>query len=135
MPNFAADQLSTFAAADEVEIETRARPGSPVHRVIIWVVVDDGEVYLRSVRGPRGRWFRELIAAAEGALHVAGIRHRVRAELAADDISIERCSRGLESKYARDPALRTMLRVETLPTTIRLEPRSHTDPSGIDAGW
>ena len=135
MPNFAADQLSTFAAAEEVEIETRAGPGSPVHRVIIWVMVDGDEVYLRSVRGPRGRWFRELIAAAEGALHVAGTRHPIRAELAADDISIERCSRALERKYARDPALRTMLRADTLPTTVRLEPRSNTDPSGFDAGW
>jgi hypothetical protein len=132
---FAADQLSAIAAAEEVEIETRGGPGTPVHRVIIWVVVDGDEVYVRSVRGPRGRWFRELIATPEGALHVAGTRYPVRAELAADDLSIERCSRALERKYARDPALRTMLRAETLPTTIRLEPRSSPDPSGSDAGW
>jgi hypothetical protein len=132
---FTADQLSAIAAAEEVEIETRAGPGAPVHRVIIWVVVEDDEVYVRSVRGPRGRWFRELMAASEGALHVAGTRHPVRAELADDDVSVDRCSRALERKYVRDPALRTVLRAETLPTTVRLEPRSSSDPSGIDAGW
>lgn len=123
MATFTANQLSAIAAAEEVEIETRAGPASPVHRVIIWVVVEGDEVYVRSVRGQRGRWFRELMAASEGALHVAGVRHPVRAELAADDLSIERCSRALERKYARDPALRTMVRTEVLPTTVRLDPR------------
>jgi hypothetical protein len=47
--------------ARTVRIETSAGPGRPVHRAIIWVVVDEtGRVLVRSWLGERGRWYREL---------------------------------------------------------------------------
>jgi hypothetical protein len=55
--SFATDDLQRLAAAEEIEIETQA-PDGPVHRTIIWVLVEGGDVFLRSVRGDRGRWFR-----------------------------------------------------------------------------
>ena len=122
MPGFDVSQLARIDAALEVEIETWAAPGAPSHRTVIWIVVEDGEVYLRSVNGPRGRWYRELTATNQAVLHVAGEPIPVRA-MPAEASSIDRCSRGLRRKYARDPAFRTMLRPETLPTTQRLEPR------------
>ena len=78
---------------------------------------------MRSVNGGRGRWYRELSATNEGVLHIAGEPIPVRALPAVDPASIDRCSRGLRHKYAKDSALRTMLRPETLPTTLKLEPR------------
>ncbi|NJD28484.1 MAG: DUF2255 family protein [Chloroflexi bacterium] len=113
--------LAALSAADEVRIETSA-PDGPVHRTIIWVVVVDGEVLVRSVRGPRGRWYREALANPDVALHVAGRRLPARAILADDAATIEACNAGLREKYRHDPALGSMLRDETLPTTLRLEP-------------
>jgi hypothetical protein len=37
-------------------------------RIAIWVVVDGGAVYMRSVRGVRGRWYREATAFPEVVL-------------------------------------------------------------------
>jgi hypothetical protein len=90
--------------------------------VIIWVVVDDGEVFVRSVRGDRGRWYREAVADPRVALHVAGRRLDARATAAVDAASVERVSRALAAKYAADPALKLMLKSEVLDTNLRLVP-------------
>ncbi len=63
--------------AKEVEMETRS-PEGKAHRVTIWIVVVDGLPYVRSVRGPRGRWYRELTARKEGVLHVGSRKVDVR---------------------------------------------------------
>lgn len=113
--------LAAMAAAEEVTIETSASGGT-VHRTIIWVVVRDGAVLVRSVRGARGRWYREALENPTIAIHVDGRRIEARAVPASDPASIEATSAALRDKYRHDSALRTMLRDETLPATMRLEP-------------
>ena len=119
---FPADQLAAMAEALEVEIETRSADDPTSRRTVIWIVIDDGEVYLRSVRGAGGRWFRELAARRAAVLHVGRRAIPVRAVVVDADDAIARCSRALERKYAGDPALPSMLREEVLATTVRLEP-------------
>jgi hypothetical protein len=121
---FDAGVLAALEAAEEVRIETTRLGGErPTRRTIIWVVVEGGEVFVRSVRGEAGLWFRELVAVRAARLHVPGLDEpvAVRAVAATDPASVERCSAALRAKYAPDPALRTMLRPMTLPTTLRLD--------------
>jgi hypothetical protein len=115
------DQQALDALRDEDEVHIETSRGDEVHRTIIWVVVDDDEVFVRSVRGPRGRWYRELTHSGEGALFVDGRRIPVRAKVADAD-AIERCSGALRAKYRPGGSLNSMLRPETLPTTLLLEP-------------
>ncbi|HVQ22131.1 MAG TPA: DUF2255 family protein [Candidatus Saccharimonadia bacterium] len=122
MAGFAVSQLARIDGALEVEIETWAATGAPRHRVIVWIVTADGEVYVRSVQGSRGRWYRELNATNQAVLHVADERIAVRAESAVSADRVERCSRALERKYATDPALSSMLQADVLSTTMRLMP-------------
>jgi hypothetical protein len=117
---FTDEDLAALAAEEEIEIETRAASGS-THRTTIWVVVEAGTVYVRSVKGDRGRWYLEAVSDPEVAIHVDGRRLPARAVSASDPLNIEACSAGLRTKYRTDPALRTMLRENTLPTTLRLE--------------
>ena len=125
---FAQDDLAALAAEEEIRIETRAADGT-AHRTIIWVVVEDGVVYVRSVNGERARWYREALADPAVTIHIGQKRASsspsrsigARAAPAADPESIEACSGALRNKYRTDPALRTMLREHTLPTTLRLE--------------
>jgi hypothetical protein len=115
--------LDQLRQKDEVRVETSR--GDAVHRTIIWVVVDGDDVFIRSVRGPRGRWYRELSDSGKGALIIGRTRIPIRALPADDDESIERASRALREKYRSSGAsLRSMLRPETLPTTLRVEPAS-----------
>jgi hypothetical protein len=120
--SFEQDVVARVAAADEVEIETQRSDGHGV-RTIIWVVVDGGRVYVRSVRAGAGRWYRRLRANPAGVLHVAGRALAVRAAPVDDPAEIERVSEALRRKYARQAgSLARMLRTETLPTTMRLDP-------------
>ena len=107
----------------EVDIETRRADDSPVHHTTIWVVVEGGDVYVRSLRGADGRWYRELMTHPEGVLRVNGESIPVRAVKADDPESVERCSAGFRAKYAGSSALASMLRDEIADTTVRLEPR------------
>src|SRR5947207_1979648 len=70
---FDEEVIQLLAKIEEVDIETRAGPDAPSHRVTIWVVVDGDAAYVRSVRGARGRWYREATAYPEAVLH-AGVR-------------------------------------------------------------
>ena len=49
--SFAPEILRLLDETKEVRIETRRDGDSPEHRTIIWVVVVEGEVFVRSVRG------------------------------------------------------------------------------------
>jgi hypothetical protein len=117
------DWPGRIETAREVEIETRRGPDAPAHRTVIWAVVSDGEVFVRSVRGERGRWYRELMANPEGVLHVDGEAIPVRAVSTPDPESVERATRGFHRKYAKSPSLKLMIKDEIAPTTVRLEPR------------
>ena len=123
MTSFDAETFSLLAASEEVEIVT-AWPDGRLMRTIIWVVVEGDEVFVRSVRGDRGRWYQAALdRPTDVELRVDGRRIAVRADLAADEASVARCSRGLETKYRRDPSLPSMLRPNALATTLRLQPR------------
>jgi hypothetical protein len=120
--SFNPDELALLDEAEEVDIETQA-PGGPVHRATIWIVVDGDSAYVRSVRGPAGRWYRELLANPAVAIHVDGRRLPSTAVRASDPDSVERVSAALRRKYrGQGGSLESMLRPETLETTLRLEP-------------
>lgn len=120
--SFPAATLALLEREGEVEIETRSARGTK-HRVIIWIVVADGVPYVRSVRGERGRWFRELRATGEGAILARRARIEVRATPATDGASMAKVSEAFRRKYPRSPSTASMVRKQILDTTMRLEPR------------
>jgi hypothetical protein len=122
--SFDAETLSLLDETDEVYIETRREADSPEHRTIIWVVVVEGEVFVRSVRGLRGRWYREISLNPKGALYVENNRLPVRAAHATDDTTVDAVSDAIRSKYGETSPKSTasMVRPDTLPTTLKLSP-------------
>ncbi|MDQ6673234.1 MAG: DUF2255 family protein [Chloroflexota bacterium] len=124
--SFDRDTLRLFDETAEIDIETSRGAGAPVHRATIWIVVDGDAAYVRSVRGPAGRWYRELLANPRGAVHAGGATVPVQAYPSTDSATVARVSDALIRKYqARWPGpTASMLRDEVLPTTLRLEPRS-----------
>jgi hypothetical protein len=122
--SFDPDILRLLDDTEEVRIETRRDGDSPEHRTIIWVVVVEGEVFVRSVRGPKGRWYREISSNPEGALHVEEDRIPVRAVPATDEATVDAVSAAFRSKYQQSSPASTeaMVRPETLSTTLKLAP-------------
>ena len=122
--SFDPDILRLLDDIQEVRIETRRDGDSPEHRTIIWVVVVEDEVFVRSVRGAKGRWYREISSNPEGALHVEEDRIPVRAVPATDEATVDAVSAAFRSKYQQSSPASTeaMVRPETLPTTLKLAP-------------
>ena len=113
--------LTRFDGAKEVDVETRSADGN-VHRVTIWIVVHDDAPYVRSVKGKKGRWYRELVARTEGAIHVGSRKVAVRpSEVGSPDL-IDLVSAAFWRKYPKSASLFSMLRLSTLDTTLRLDP-------------
>jgi hypothetical protein len=123
MSGFALDDATRMRNARTVTIETSAGARRPVHRAIIWIVVDEsGRAFVRSWLGQRGRWYRELLANPVGAVTVGNRRIPVRAT-PADEAGIETCSTLLREKHKTSPgSLASMLRDEILDTTLELRP-------------
>jgi hypothetical protein len=120
MMKFDADTLRALRDEQEPVIRTEKHPKSSV---VIWVVVADDDVFVRSWRGTVGRWYKDLASGGAATLEFAGHRLAVQAIPASDAASIARTSREILRKYRHSSHAREMVRDDILPTTLRLEPR------------
>lgn len=120
MTPFDADTLRLLDEAHEVGIRTDRHPGTTV---VIWVVVAEDAVFVRSFRGTKGRWYRDLAAGGPAILDVAGRRLAVQAVPVTDPETIEQASRAFLGKYAPSPYAQVMVQAGILSTTLRLDRR------------
>ena len=90
MTSFDADTLGALRELREVGLRTDKHPQSAV---VIWVVVADDGVFVRSFRGAKGRWYRDLAGGGPATLEFAGRRLAVQAVPANDAAAIEHASR------------------------------------------
>jgi hypothetical protein len=120
MATFDADTLRALRDVQEPLIRTGKRPKTAI---VIWVVVDGDDVFVRSWAGTRGRWYQDLAAGGPATLEFGGHRLAVQAIPASDPDSVARTSREFLRKYRHSSHAQEMVRAEILPTTLRLEPR------------
>ena len=116
---FDAATLASLRSTREVRIRT-AR-----HRnrgVVIWIVVADDAVFVRSVRGPAGKWFVAAAADGQATLEVDDRQLAVRVVPVTDHATIEAVSQTFLTKYATSPYARSIVAPDTLTTTLRLDP-------------
>jgi hypothetical protein len=113
--------IDRFNTTDEVDIET-TQPSGAQRRTPIWVLTDGRDVYVRSLRGSEGHWYRELMATQDGVVHPGSDRFAVRAVHANDEETIALVDDLFRAKYGVGRSTQSMLRPKTLETTVRLEP-------------
>jgi hypothetical protein len=120
MAKFDADTLREMRDVRELRIRTGKHPKTAV---VIWIVVADDEVFVRSWLGARGRWYRDLAAGGPATLEFAGRRIEVQAFSASDEASIAPASAEFLRNHQPSSHAQEMVRSEILSTTLRLEPR------------
>jgi hypothetical protein len=120
MANFDADILRELRDVREIAIRTEKHSNTAV---VIWVVEVDDEIFVRSVRGAKGRWHRDLAAGGPATLEFAGRRLAVQALPVCDPAAVASASREYLRKYQASPYAQAMMKSKVLPTTLRLGPR------------
>src|ERR1700761_6184227 len=80
MPTWNPTELGTSAASDEIEISSLREDGSLTKPVTIWAVRVGEELYVRSVRGDAGGWYKAAERRHEG---------RIEADDTAADVTYE----------------------------------------------
>jgi hypothetical protein len=120
MATFNEATLRALRDAREVAIRTGKHPDTAV---VIWIVVEGDTVFVRSVRGAKGRWFRDLAGGGDALLECGALQVPVRAAPATDAASVARASVAYLGKYSDSPYAQPMVRAEVLATTLRLDPR------------
>lgn len=122
-PRFSPEVLDRLRAQREVRIETRAGSDAPIHKTIIWVVVDGDRAFVRTYRGARSRWYREALVEPDCTLWLGTEALPVRAISATGPDLVAAVSRGFETKYAGSSSTPAMVREDVLDTTLELLPR------------
>ena len=116
---FDAATLDELRNAKEVSV----RAGKHSDRgVVIWVVVAADDVFIRSVQGPKGRWYRSAVANGLANLEVDHRLIPAEAVPVTDSATIAMVSDAYLAKYEPSPYAKAMIRAEVLPTTLRLQP-------------
>jgi hypothetical protein len=116
-------ELERIASAREIEVSSLREDGALTKPVTIWAVRVDDELFVRSVRGDAGGWFKAAEARHEG---------RIEADSTAVDVAFEDAPHHLDEEI--DEAYRVKYGYPSSPvdsittdaakaTTIRVVPR------------
>jgi len=115
------DALHHLAEVEEIRIGFRRLDGSS-RSVPIWVVQVGDQIYVRSVRGPKGGWYRPLRANPDGETWDGEHRHLVHAEAVTDAGTLDQVTRAYATKYGGSPFVRPLLGGPSVDATLRLDP-------------
>jgi hypothetical protein len=125
MTQWTSDQLDKIGGAEEVQIASVRPDGTLREPVTVWVVRSGDDLYVRSVRGRSGHWFRGTQERHEGRIGAAGAQQDVTFVDADHDIDDE-VDAAYRAKYRRyaGSILNSVLTPEARSTTVKLVPRS-----------
>lgn len=120
MTTFDAETLRGVRDRHEVAIRTGRHPDS---NVVVWAVAVDSAVFVRSARGPKGRWYRDLAGGDTATLEAGSSRLAIQGTPVDDPATVEQVSGEYRRKYGSSPYLQSVLRPEVVATTLRLDSR------------
>jgi len=119
------EALDKIAAAEEVRIASVRPDGTLRKPVTVWVVRHGDDLYVRSVGGRGGHWFRGTQERHEGRIRAGAVQQDVTFVDAARDIDDE-IDAAYRAKYRRyaGSILNSVLTPEARLSTTKIEPRS-----------
>lgn len=124
MNAWTSDELTRIGKAEELEIASLRGDGTLRKPVTIWVVRLGDDLYVRSVNGRTGAWFRGTIVLHEGHIWAGGVDKDVKFEDPDPKIQ-DQIDDAYRAKYRRYSAsiVNTILTPEARSATIKLVPR------------
>jgi hypothetical protein len=126
MTTWTKDELTRIADADELELASQRRDGSLRNAVTMWVVRDGENLYVRSIHGREGVWYRGTQIRHEGHIDAGGVSRDVKFGDASKDPGLnKRIDAAYRTKYRRfgDDIVGSVVSPDARTSTIKLEPR------------
>lgn len=121
MSAFTDEELRALEPIGEIRVAGRRNDGSLRTLTIVWHVVVDGKLYIRSVRGVDGSWYKGVIRHYEGAIDWDGQTRNVT--YIPDDSVDDKLDAAYFAKYGNGSSSRAITNAAATPTTLRVEPR------------
>ncbi|WP_427893343.1 DUF2255 family protein [Kribbella sp. GL6] len=121
MSTWTPDELKTLDRIGEIRVAGRRRDGSLRTLTVVWHVVVDGRLYVRSVRGADGAWYKGVVHHHEGAISWNGETRPVA--FVPDDTADDRIDAAYFGKYGNGSPSRSITNAAARATTLRVEPR------------
>jgi len=125
MTGWTKDELTKIGRAEEIDIAARRPGGGLRNRVTIWAVAHGDALYIRSVRGRDGAWFRAVQETHEGRVWAGGMGKDVTFVEVDGDLEAE-IDAAYRAKYRRYAGriLDSVLTSGARSTTFKVEPHS-----------
>ncbi|MFA1548739.1 DUF2255 family protein [Actinomadura chokoriensis] len=123
MTSWSSDDLTRLDDAEEIQVAPEQGDGTLRRPTTIWIVRTGDELYVRSVNGPEGRWYRTAENTHRGQIRANGTTKNVAFDDEADPAVNEQIDAAYMSKYGRTPWAEPMTRPGPRDTTLRLVPR------------
>ena len=128
MTTWTNEELNKIGAAEELRIAPRRSDGTLRNPVTIWVVHVGDDLYIRSVNGRNGAWFRGTQVRHEGRIGAGGIeKDATFVDIADADRDIQdQIDVAYRTKYRRyaPNIVNSVLSPAARAATIKLVPRS-----------
>ncbi|GAA1728751.1 hypothetical protein GCM10009809_25420 [Isoptericola hypogeus] len=113
--------LAAIDADGELHVAAHRPDGTLRTPRIVWHVVVDDALYLRSVRGTDGAWYRGVQRTGTGEIDAGGVRSEVT--FTRDDAHDDAIDRAYHAKYGGGSAVQAITSPAATATTLRVEPR------------
>jgi len=125
MAEWPTEELTRIGRAEEVRIASLRRDGTQRKPVTTWVVPSGDSLYIRSVKGSDGAWFRGVQETHQGHISASGLDRDVTFVNADHKIDDE-VDAAYRSKYRRyaGSILNSVLTTQARSATLKLVPRS-----------
>lgn len=125
MATWTNEELNTIGNAEELEIAPRQPDGKLRKPLPVWVVLVNGNLYVRSYRGRAGAWFQTAQATYEGRIRAGGVEKDVVFVEETDPAVNDRIDAAYRAKYGRYPQyVAPMVTPEVRATTLKIIPKA-----------
>lgn len=121
MNNWTEEELTNINRADELQIQTITKDGKLRNPVTVWVVRAGDIIYIRSVKGQNGLWYRHATDTHKGYIVSGGVSKNVMFKEANEKEDIDKA---YQTKYNNSQFVGSVLTPQAQNATLQLIPAS-----------